>query len=310
MKLNPFHLFLILFTGLSLHAQQSTQITQWNFHQFSYNPAHAGIKRCFDVHALFRTQWVGFQGAPQNGVFTFSAPLKSKRTKFLSARHGMGFRFENDRIGPFTSNRFNIAYARHVNFTQDNRLSMGLYGGILQLSYNGSSLIVNQPDPSVTREATMVLPDAHAGLWWNSTTYYVGLSIQNLIQMKWRNVGFDSRNKLHILLNGGYQFELNESLNLEPLLMVKIPPKGPLAFDLNLMLDYQNKFGFGVGYRNTDALLFFANFKIKEQLSIHYSFDFTLSKIQKGAQNTHEVSLIFTGCKVRSKKVNACPLFE
>lgn len=296
--------------SLHLKAQQLSQISQWNFHQFSINPAHAGIKPCMDIHALYRTQWVGFNGAPQTGVFTFSAPLKSKRKYYLSGRHGIGFKFENDRLGPFSHNRFNIAYARHMNFSTDNRLSMGLYGGIVQMSYLGSSLFVNQPDPVISRDVNIVLPDAHLGFWWNSKRYYLGLMLQNLVMLKWRDIGTNSGQQFHFALNGGYQFVLNDKISLEPVALFKVPLKGPVAFDLNLLFDYKNQFGFGVGYRNTDAVIFMASFKIKEQFSIHYSFDYTLSSLQNVSKNTHEVSLIFTGCKSRNSKTNACPMFE
>jgi type IX secretion system PorP/SprF family membrane protein len=296
--------------SLQLNAQQLSQISQWNFHQFSINPAHAGIKPCMDIHALYRTQWVGFKGAPQTGIFTFSAPLKSKRKYYLSGRHGIGFKFENDRVGPFVHNRFNVAYARHMNFSTDNRLSMGLYGGIMQMSYLGNELSVIQPDPSVTRDVNLVLPDAHLGLWWNSKRYYVGLMLQNLVMLKWNKIGTNSGQQFHFALNGGYQFILSDKISLQPVALFKVPLKGPVAFDLNMLFDYKNQIGLGVGYRNTDALIFMASFKIKEQFSIHYSFDYTLSAIQNVSKNTHEVSLIFTGCKSKNTKTNACPMFE
>lgn len=304
-------LFIIgLLICLQTSAQQLSQISQWNFHQFAINPAHAGIKPCMDIHALYRMQWVGFKGAPQTGLFTFSVPLKSKRKYYLSGRHGIGFKFENDRLGPFVNNRFNVAYARHMNFSADNRLSMGLYGGIMQMSYLGNELSVNQPDPLISRDVNIVLPDAHLGFWWNSKRYYVGLMLQNLIMLKWKNIGLNSGQQFHFAVNGGYQFVLNDKIALQPVAMFKVPLKGPLAFDLNMLFDYNNKIGLGIGYRNVDAVVFTASFKIKEQFSIHYSFDYTLSNIQNVSKNTHEVSLIFSGCKSKNTKTNACPLFE
>ena len=60
------------------------------------NPAHAGIKTCIDIHSLYRIQWVGFQGAPKSGFLTLSAPIKTKRKNYLSARQGLGLKFETD----------------------------------------------------------------------------------------------------------------------------------------------------------------------------------------------------------------------
>jgi len=56
--------FIIIAFNNGLKAQQLPQYTQWAFHQFALNPAHAGIKQCIDISTLYRNQWVGFEGAP------------------------------------------------------------------------------------------------------------------------------------------------------------------------------------------------------------------------------------------------------
>ena len=92
-----------------------------------------------------------------------SIPLLSKRKKYLSARQGTGFKFETDQIGQFNSNRLNFAYAAHFNFNEHNRLSLGVYGGILQLGYNPLSFQTSEPDPYAMTEGSIVLPDASFG---------------------------------------------------------------------------------------------------------------------------------------------------
>jgi len=304
----------LLFTfGLIYHiglSQQIPQYSQWSLHQFANNPAHAGIKSCIDIHALYRLQWVGFEGAPKSGFFTMAIPLKAKRSKYLSARHGTGFKFETDQIGQFNINRFNLAYAAHFNFTTDDRLSFGLYGGFMQMGYDSKNVHTSEPDPTVSQEASFVAPDASFGTWFNSKFYYVGLTLKNLIPSKWNNIGNTSRNRFHASFNAGYQFRLSENLSLLPSTNLRLPPKGPVSLDLNLMFDIKNTIGLGIGYRNTDAVIALLNIKIKEQFSIAYSFDYTLSKIQLGGQNTHELSLRYTTCKPAKKATASCPLFD
>lgn len=303
-----FTLFILIAT--TSFGQQIPQYTQWSFHQFSHNPAHAGIKKCIDIHTLYRLQWVGFDGAPKSGFLTVSVPLGSKRRQFLSARQGMGFKFETDQIGQFSTNRINLAYAAHFNFNKIDRLSLGLYGGVLQMAYDPSSTVVNDNDPSVFNQANFLSPDASFGAWYNSQNYYLGLSLQNMIPSKWKDVGTDSRHRFHANLNAGYRFTLNDKIALLPAFIARIPPKGPMSVDLNLHLDYANLINFGIGYRNTDALLAFFNVRFKDQLTIGYSFDYTLSDIQIAAQNTHEISLRFTTCKLDRVGAADCPLFE
>jgi type IX secretion system PorP/SprF family membrane protein len=303
-------ILLFVLVGLTSHAQQLAQYSQWSSNQFALNPAHAGIKSCADLHTLYRIQWVGFEGAPRSGFFTLSVPLPAKRKQFLSARHGMGFKFETDQIGQFSTNRFNLAYAMHMNFNKNDRLSLGLYGGGVQMSYNPSTTETLNPDPSVMRQANFLSPDASFGAWYNSTNFYLGLVFQNLIPTKWEEIGDNSRYRFHSNIYGGYRYEMNEKLTLLPALLLRIPPRGPISADLNVQVDYLNKVGFGLGFRNTDALIAFVNFKFAEQFSVGYSFDFTLSKLQKVSQNTHEISLRFSTCKSQKSSTSACPMFE
>lgn len=300
---------ILLISALSF-GQQLTQYSQWSWHQFAQNPAHAGIKRCVDLHSLYRVQWVGFDGAPRSGFLTVSIPLDSKRRQYLSARHGLGLKFETDRIGQFSIQRFNVAYAAHFNFNKTDRLSLGLYGGVLQTGYDPASITTGMPDPLLENQGTFFAPDATFGAWFNSESYYAGLVLQNLIPSRWNNISPDSKNRFHAILNGGYLLPLDDRFALLPTLQMKFAARGKTAIDLALHVDYQNQFSFGLGFRNADALMAFAQVKIKGQFSIGYSFDYTISNIQLGAQNTHEVSLRFTTCKPDRKSVTGCALFE
>lgn len=291
-------------------AQQLPQYTQFAFHQFSFNPAHAGIKDCIDMHSLYRIQWVGFDGAPKSGFFTASIPLRIKRKQYLSARHGMGVKFENDKIGQFGMNRLNLAYAAHFNFNQNDRLSLGLYFGVIQMGYDPTNTTTQYVDPAVMSQANFVSPDASFGAWYNTEKFYFGLTTPNMILSKWEDIGTSSRYRFHFLFNGGYQYSLNKNVSLLPAFIVRIPPKGPASVDLNLHTDYKGFINVGFGYRNTDALLLFFNLRLFDQLTIGYSFDYTLSQIQRGANNTHEISLRLTTCKTPRTSTSACPLFE
>lgn len=301
---------LILLASSRVFAQQLPQYTQWAFHQFSFNPAHAGIQPCVDVHTLYRAQWIGFAGAPKSGFATISIPVTQLRKKFLNTRHGLGARFENDRQGSFATNRINLAYAAHFNFNQDDRLSMGIYAGAVQFSFDPTTATTIDDDPSVLRQANIVSPDFTAGFWYNTSSYYAGLTIQNITRSAWNGLGNDSRHRFHLNLNGGFKMKLGERNSLLPHLMLRFPPKGPISMDLNLHMDFNNRFGLGLGYRNTDALMAFVSFKVAERFMIMYSFDYTLSEIQNVSSNTHELSLKFSGCKTRKEGSTGCPLFQ
>ncbi|MBB79178.1 MAG: hypothetical protein CL844_09280 [Crocinitomicaceae bacterium] len=310
MKLLFSLIFLYLLCLNRLMGQQIPQYSQWYLNQFANNPAHAGIKKCVDIHTLYRLQWVGFEGAPRSGFLSVSIPLSSKRKKYLSARQGTGFKFETDQIGQFNSNRLSIAYAAHFNFNEDERLSLGLYGGVFQLGYNPIGFETSEPDPYAMTDGSIILPDASFGAWFNSEKYYLGLTLKNLIPIQWQSIGINSRNRIHGSIAGGYQAKINNYLSLNTASIMRIPPTGPLSIDLNLLLNLQDIISFGLGYRNTDAIISLLNIKIKNQFSISYSFDYTISKVQIGSSNTHELSLRYTTCNKKKTSAVNCPLFE
>lgn len=308
-KNNLIFILLFLFSK-ALIGQQLPQYTQWASHQFTFNPAHAGIKNCLDIHSLYRNQWLGFDGAPKNGFITLSAPMNSLRKHALSARQGIGAKIEFDNIGPISTNRLNLAYSSHFNFTPDDRLSLGMYVGFVQFNYDVQNLKTIQPDPSISQDVSFIKPDASIGAWWNSEDYYLGLSIQNLIPSKWDNIGNSSKFQMHTNLNGGARISINKQYTIIPSFLLKIPPAGSPSIDLNALLNYNNQAGFGFGVRNTNALLFLVNIKVNGQFSVNYSFDYVLNALRPGTFNTHEISLIFSTCKQRQIGSTKCPLFE
>jgi type IX secretion system PorP/SprF family membrane protein len=291
--------FLLLLINVGV-SQQLPQYTQWSHNQLVLNPAHAGIKTCFDVHSIYRYQWLTMEGAPEGGVITMSVPLYAKRKYYLSARHGIGGKIEREKIGQFNTMRLNIAYSGHFNFSKYDRLSLGLYGGMVQAAYDPSKAVIHDPDPVIMNQSVTTSPDATFGAWWNGENYYLGLTLQNLIPTK-LGIGSEAKIKMHSYINGGYRFSLQNDFTLITSSIIRIPPKSRVSFDLNLHLDYKNELGAGIGYRNTDAILFFFNFRLADQLMVQYSYDFVTSplgsKVINAPFNTHEFSISFSTCK-------------
>lgn len=300
--------FITLLVGPG-RAQQLPQYTQWMQHQFAINPAHAGIKSCMDIQTLYRVQWLGFEGAPRSGLITATAPIKTKRKQVYSARQGWGLKFENDKLGQFSFSRFNLAYAAHFNFSPETRLSLGLYGGIVQTSTDVSAMSVAQSDPAVQKEVNFISPDATFGAWWNGENYYMGLILSNLYGSTWKDLGNESKFRFHTTFNAGYRLPINKQFTFLPAAIAKLPIAGPLTADLNLLFNYQDQFVFGPGLRTQDALMFLVGYKLGK-LSIYYSYDFPISQVRKVSSGSHELSLNFSTCGRDRQTRTSCALFE
>mgnify|MGYP006175005339 CR=1 FL=1 len=74
-------LSILFFFGLllsqDLFGQQVPQFSQYIFNGLHINPAYAGYKNEGYVQSTYRSQWVGFDGAPVTQTLTLHTPLMS-----------------------------------------------------------------------------------------------------------------------------------------------------------------------------------------------------------------------------------------
>ncbi|MNU73973.1 hypothetical protein D3C71_634630 [compost metagenome] len=308
MKNKLFVIFLLL--TLSLQAQQVSHMSQWMHHQYAINPAYTGIKTCLEAQSTIRGQWIKVDGAPYSGWVSVNAPLKAKRTKFLSARHGLGGMVYLDQIGPFQDIRVQLSYAGHFNFSLTNRLSLGLAVGARQLSFDLNKAKPLTPDPTINGSASQILPTATFGAWWNGKNYFVGFSLYELIPQKWNVIGTSAQSQMHAMLTAGYKYQINPKIDLYPGMYFAYTKNTPIELQVHGIVEFQRKFNFGLGLRNTDALIAMVGFRFKEKWKLGYSYDFILSKMRPNTFHSHELTLSFSPCKQRSESTSGCADFD
>ena len=299
-----------LFISFAGWSQQIAQYSQWSFNQFAINPALAGVKRCLDVRTAVRSQWAGFEGAPTSGLFTINAPLNKKKKRYNDSFHGLGGKIERDVFGSFNNFSLSMAYALHFPIGKDHQLSFGVSAGIQQFGFDHTKATTIDADPAVAQSSNqMLFPLLGLGAWYNSKNFYFGAAVDQLAKNKWEDVGFASRFRLHTKIQTGTKFTFDNDNSVLPGILFRIPPAGPMSFDVNVMFDFKDQFLLGVGYRNVDAFIGFFKVNIK-QFTIGYSFDYVTSAIRGGNFHTHEISLQYSGCRRGPRSKTSCSLFE
>ena len=98
-------IILILLGTYSSNAQQDPQYTQYMYNTQVVNPAYAGSRDALSFGLLYRTQWVGFEGAPKTGTFTVNSPIGALDNM------GLGLSIVRDEIGPAIESNVNIDYS-------------------------------------------------------------------------------------------------------------------------------------------------------------------------------------------------------
>lgn len=307
---------LVISIGLCLagtmSAQQIAQFTQYSNNLFGLNPAVAGSKDCIDMRIGYRTQWVGFEGAPKTSFANFHTRIFKKRA-YGNGKHGLGVMVESDQMGPTANTTLMVAYAYHIPLNHKVWFSAGLYAGFQQYRFDKSKVtLANYNDDAVGNSGSAFLvPDFSPGVWLYNDDFYLGLSMRHMLMNDIKNLG-TSETKLthHYILVGGKKFKAEKGVSYIPSASVKFAPLSNPAIDLSLLVDYKNQIQFGATWRNTDAIAGMFKFRFLKYFSLGYSFDFTTSKIRVASSNTHEVILGIYACPTSAKSSYDCPAYN
>ncbi len=280
----------VFFLALAANGQQVQQFTQYQWLGNSFNPAFAGSDQYFNAVAVHRSQWAGINDAPRTSLLAIDAPSKSKKM-------GFGGTFFSDVVGP--TRRFSVQgqYAYHLQLTEKSKLAMGVSFGITQFSIDGTQITTREAgDQALT--STMqseTKPDASAGLLYYADKYYVGVSAAQILNNSLDLFPGDGDGKmnLHYYFTGGYKFNVSETIDIEPSILVKYVDPIPAQIDLSARVAYKRNLWIGGTYRTNDAAAVFAGYQLLNYLSLGYSYDITTSDIKNYSQGTHEILLKF-----------------
>ena len=272
------------------HAQQDAQYSQYMFNQLVYNPAYAGSRDALSATMVLRKQWLGFDGSPTTGNINLHAPIANER-------HGLGFSFENDRIGLTSQNNLAFSYAYRIPVSKG-FLSLGLDAGLLQYKTRFSQINPVDPDPSKPSvDASAMLPRAGAGAYFYTPKFYLGASVPNLLAGRYFGSGnatagqLASKQSMHMFGMIGAVLPLGKSVSFRPSAVVKYVPNAPMQIDLNATMFFAKVIGVGVGYRTSDALIFMLEFQSARRFRAGYAYDMTLSPLKTFNSGSHELMI-------------------
>ena len=286
-------LILVVFTALlsfETQAQQDPQYTQYMYNTMSVNAGYAGQRNVLSATALYRTQWVGIEGAPKTITFGIHSPLRNDRI-------GLGLNIVSDQLGPAeeTSIDANISYSIPVDETGKLELSFGLKGGLHILDTDWSKGRFQKTDPLFNENINLISPTLGAALYLHSDKWYLGFSVPNILDTDHYDDFTESiaTERLHFFLIGGYVFDLSDNTKLKPAILVKGVTGAPLIADLSVNALFNDKFTLGLAYRWDDSVSGLLGFQINEGLFVGYAYDATTTALNNYNSGTHEIMLRF-----------------
>ncbi|WP_353161815.1 type IX secretion system membrane protein PorP/SprF [Myroides odoratus] len=273
------------------YAQQDPQYTQYMYNHSNINPAYAGSREGLQIFGLYRTQWVGLEGAPKTATLSVNTPLGDSGL-------GLGVNFVNDHLGVMDDNTLSVDLSYAIDLNHQYKLAFGLKGSANLLDVNYSKLHIYNPTDPVAEDdiKNEFSPNIGAGLFLYSEKAYVGLSAPHLLTRSRYddNEVRTLRQKMHMYLTGGYVFDLNPNLKFKPAAMVKMEQGSPLQMDVSANFMFLDKFTLGAAYRWDAAVSGLVGFQVSDNIFVGYSYDAETSKLARYNSGSHEIFMRFS----------------
>ncbi len=285
------YILLTVLLALQTQAQQDPQYTQYMYNMNVINPAYAGSSQSIFIGALYRSQWVNFEGSPNTGTLAIHSPVSEKI--------GLGLSLITDQIGPVSETNAYVDFSYTLPAGDETKLAFGLKAGATfhDIGISESDIFVTDPgDPFFAQNINNATPNVGAGAYfYKPNKYYISASIPNILNSEHINVdgtkiGSETE---HFFAAGGYVFDLSDDFKLKPHTLFKLASDAPISFDLNLNLFMYNIVEVGGGYRLDDSFSGMINFLISPNLRIGYAYDSITSGLNVITNASHEVFINF-----------------
>ncbi len=273
----------------SVFAQQDAQYTQYMYNTVSVNPAYAGSRGHLSAALLYRTQWVGLDGAPQTQTLNVHSPIGYRGV-------GLGASIIRDRIGPTAEDNFDIDFSYTVYTSNEGRLSFGLKAGLNLLDIRFSELNQFTTDPILEDDVDNRLsPNFGAGVYYHNQKFYAGLSVPRFLETS----HFDgeslstAKEQMNFYFITGYVWDLNSYLKFKPTLLTKVTQGAPLQADLSANFMLSEKFILGAAYRWDAAVSGMLGFNISNKVLIGLAYDRETTELGSATFNNGSFEVIF-----------------
>lgn len=312
--------------------QQRPQYTQYMFNGFLLNPAISGIESYMDLKAGYRKQWEGLRDAPATTYLSFHSPIGHKASfenpnsfsgqgnnpmsrsfvqqyAAVEPHHGVGIHLVSDKAGVFQRTDINATYAYHLGLAPKVNLSVGVAAGIAQININRDAMLTEvENDPAILRiERRQINPVLATGVWLYGANFFAGVSVDQIfspiIKASSTTPNAQAMSIPHYYITAGSKLLIAEEMALLPSFMITKVQSSTFV-DLNTKVAFRNKLYIGGSYRHKDSFSALAGFNINHLFNLSYSCDFSVSRLQKVSNGSHEIVL---GLLLNNRYKVICP---
>ncbi len=285
------YILIIVCTGLGsgLYGQQDPQFTQYMYNTLSVNPAYAGSRGHLSILGMYRTQWVGLNGAPTSQVLAIDGSV--------GKNVGLGLIVSRDELGPSDETFFDLNFSYTIKLDEnDKRLSFGLKGGGRLFNVDFSKGLFEDPDIAFQNNIeNKFFPTVGAGVYYHTGKGYLGFAVPNFFSEEHYDGSVQkiATERLHYYLIGGKILRLNPDVLFKPAFFVKWVPGAPIIADVSANFLIKDVLTLGAAYRWDDSFSGLLGIDISEKIHIGYAYDLTTTDLKNYNNGTHEIFLRF-----------------
>ncbi|GAB3571311.1 hypothetical protein GCM10027578_29330 [Spirosoma luteolum] len=293
--LYPFALLLTLAVG-PVWAQQEPQLSMYMYNPLYYNPAAAGSEGVSRIQLTQRTQYLGYQSIGSSDEAVQNSQILSFNMPIARIKSGVGIYVLNDKAGPNINQSIQLSYAYRLAL-KNGTLAIGAQAGFFNKGYDYGLFRPEVPDPLIpSGRVTQAKPDIAAGVYYNTTDYWVGVSVNHLNRSEY-TLGTDrSTSPLYpnAYLTAGYRLGLGYDIDIQPSILIQYSTFGGIRDSqatLNVLGTYANKIWAGLGYRLQDAAIATAGINLMRNnaLRVGYSLDLVVGSTNVKSLTSHEI---------------------
>ncbi len=286
------------------NAQSNPQINFFMFNKTQFNPAFAGKDNAISATGLYREQWVGLKGAPSTQMLNVDMPA-------YFFKGGVGLSLSNRMTGAKRTTRLNLHYAYHHAFAFG-QIGGGVSAGVVQRAFDGSELTAPQGSyeagidhndnyiPATNQSGFS--PGVSIGGYFSRNDFYAGISATNLLESRTtidtKNGSAQIQSNRNYYFTSGVEIDLLKKVSWKPSVLVK-SDFNAMQIDFNSLFIFNDNIYGGLAFRgysrtSKDALSGMFGFKLGSNFTVGYSYDFSLSQLNKVNSGSHEVMLNYT----------------
>lgn len=269
--------------GCSAYGQQEAMNTQYMFNSLVYNPAYAGTKDAISTAAIYRQQWVNFEGAPRTISAYVHGPFREKV--------GLGLSVQSDKLGvhDWLNIRGNYSYKFYVS--PRSKVSLGLSTSVSVQQSDYTSVTTYTSDNTFSQNQNQVLPNFGFGAFYYSNWYYVGFSVPNILNNKLSALSDNAEQYRHYYVAGGLVLPLSKTIRVKPAVLLKsVGGNAPTELDLSANVYFFNTIWAGIAYRTRDSFDLLLGIQVNRSLKIGYAFDLITTDLNNHTDlHTHEI---------------------